>query len=103
MKSKKSKSKPIPHVYLIDVGDRIWCVASSARKAWNLYMGDPKMTLSKYLKEWPDTTVTQCDDDKEFTITSRAEDTGKLEDEHETMTFGEWAKTGEGLLAQSDY
>ncbi len=99
--------KPL-HVYLIDEsGDCYYYVARSKPSALGLFLKDhtyPKMTITQYRKESPKTTVTLCDDDREFTITSLASDTGGPEDEHRTLTMRAWAKEwGEGCLATNDF
>lgn len=103
MKTKKPKKL---HVYHIDDGDDYY-VAQTPGRALAMFLKDhtyPKLTAVQYRKECPETTVTLCDDDKEFTITNLAEYTGEKEDEHKTMTFAEWTKeAGEGCLATSDY
>lgn len=103
----KTKPKKL-HVYLIDEsGDSHYYVAQTPGRALTMFLKDttyPKLTVAQYRKECPETTITQCADDKEFTITSRASDTGADEDEHKTMTFVQWTKYwGEGCLATSDY
>jgi hypothetical protein len=104
MKPKKRKTL---HVYLIDTGDSYYYVAPSASRALTLYLKDhtyPRLTQVQYRKECPDTIITQCDDDNEFTITSLAGDTGESEDEYKTLTMRKWTKEmGEGCLATSDY
>jgi hypothetical protein len=101
--------KPVKslHVYLIDDGDRRYYVAQTPGRALTMFLKDttyPKLTASQYRKECPETTITQCDDNREFTITSLASDTGADEDENKTLTFAQWIKErGEGCLATSDY
>ena len=97
--------KPL-HVYLIDDGDQRYYVAQTPGRALTMFLKDvtyPKLTAAQYRAECPETTVVECDDDKEFTITDRACDTGADHDEHKTLTFREWAKEmGEGCLATSE-
>lgn len=103
----KTKPKKSLHVYLIDDGDQRWYVAQSTSRALTLFLKDvtyPKLTIAQYKKECPETTITECPDDKGFTITDRASDTGADQDEHTTMTFAEWIEErGEGCLAMSDF
>lgn len=102
----KKSVKPL-HVYLIDDGDRRYYVAQSPSRALTMFLKDttyPKLTCAQYRKECPETTIVECDDSKEFTITSLASDTGADEDEHKTLTFAQWTKEyGEGCLATSDF
>lgn len=99
--------KPL-HVYLIDEnGDSYYYVAASPGRALTMFLKDntyPKLTAARYKAECPETTITECDSTKEFTITDRASDTGADQDEHVTMTFAKWIKErGEGCLATSDF
>lgn len=107
MKTKKSTRPKSLHVYHIDDGDNYWYVAQTSGRALTMFLKDhtyPKLTAAQYRKECPGTTIVECDDDKEFTITSLASDTGAPEDGHQTLTMREWTKYwGEGCLATSDY
>lgn len=101
----KTKPKPL-HVYHIDDGDDYWYIAQTPGRALAMFIKDhtyPKLTIAQYKRECPEATMTLCDDAQEFTITSRASDTGADQDEHKTLTMREWTKYwGEGCLATSD-
>lgn len=101
------KPTPTLHVYLIDDGEQYWYVAKSPRSAMNMFLKAntyPKMTPAQYRTEYPDTTIIECDENKDFTITDRGSDTGTGQDEHRTMTSAEWIKEcGEGCLATSNF
>lgn len=100
-----AKKSPL-HVYHIDGGIQYWYIAKSARAALNMFVKDttyPLLTVPQYKNQYPETTITQCDESRPFTLVDLAEWTGEKEDEERTMTLGEWAKeAGEGCLATSE-
>ncbi len=92
------------HVYLIDDGAQHWYVATDAQHALAQYVDDTYGgTVEDYLKDYPETTVSQCPDDK--TLTINFDPYREIDEDHEeTKTMAEWVKErGEGCLAGSEW
>lgn len=100
----KAKPKKPLHVYLIDDGARHWYVATSEGNALAQYAEDSYGgSVEDYLADYPETTVTQCDDDK--TLTINFDPDHEIDgNQEETKTFAEWVEErDEGRLCSTEW
>lgn len=94
------------HVYLIEDGASHWYVATSEEAALAEYVETVYGgSVEDHKEEYPETTITQCDDDHKITITfdpDRGDDFDG--DEEVTKTCAEWVdERGEGCLCSSEW
>jgi hypothetical protein len=95
---------PTLHVYKIDDGAQHWYVAASEDHALTQYIEDCYGgSLEDYRKDNPETTVVQCVDDSNLTITM--DEDYDIDDPNEvTKTCAEWVEErGEGALCSSEW